>query len=75
MNLKSLQLQEVRLLTYDVVSADMWFSAVAERSLYVRNSVEIGPVICGAGCHTQSDNYTNLSQSLLEFAMSCEGNI
>lgn len=72
MSLKSLYLPETRLFTFVVGNADMWYSAVAERSLYIRNEPEIGPMLRGASDCVTTDNEINLCETLLEFGMSCE---
>lgn len=65
--------REIQLFKYVIASADMWYNAIDERTIYLRNDPELGPVIrgevcgCGPGCHA------NLSQVLLEYAVSCKG--
>ena len=73
MLLKDLQIRECRLFTYVIGSADVWFSAVNERTLYLRNDPTLGPVIRGEICDFSPECHVGLGQVLLEYALSCEG--
>ena len=60
------------LLTYTIASGNMRYIALSEREIYLRDDPQRGLIVqgeipeCGAGC------YANLSQMLLEIAMTCE---
>ena len=60
------------LLSYVIASSNMRYIEINERDIYLRDDPQLGPVLrgeipeCGADCHT------NLSQMLLEQAMSCD---
>jgi hypothetical protein len=64
---------ESPLFSYIVASADMRFTEVSQREIYLRQDAQMGLIVrgeisgCGEGCHA------NLSQIFLEYAMSCEG--
>ena len=64
---------EKPLLAFFIASADMTYSEIAEREVYLLGDPELGYALrgeivgCGEGC------YTDLNQILLEFALSCEG--
>jgi hypothetical protein len=64
---------EKPLLAFFIASADMTYSEIAEREVYLLGDPELGYAIrgeivgCGEGC------YTDLNQILLEYALSCEG--
>ncbi len=73
MLLKNLRIRESRLFTYVIGSADLWFNAVNERTLYLRNDPDIGPVVRGEICDFGPDCHADLSQVLLEYALSCQG--
>jgi hypothetical protein len=66
-------IRETQLFTYVVASGDMRYIPISERTIYLRNDPDLGPVVrgeigdCGPVC------YANLSQILLEYTMSCEG--
>jgi hypothetical protein len=61
------------LITYVVASGDMRYIEINQRNLFLRRDPNLGPILrgelpgCGAGC------YADLSQVLLEYAMTCEG--
>ncbi len=73
MLLKNLHVRESRLFTYTIASSDKWFSAVNERTLYLRNDPDFGPVMRGEICELGPDCHADLGQVLLEYALSCEG--
>lgn len=73
MILKNLRVRESSLFTYVIGSADVWFSGVNERTLYLRNDPDLGPVVRGEICDLGPDCHANLGQVLLEYALSCEG--
>ena len=60
------------LLSYVIASSNMRYIEINERDIYLRDDPQLGPVLrgeipeCGADCHA------NLSQMLLEQAMSCD---
>ncbi len=70
---ETLEIQDAPVYTYALASADMRYIEVEHREVYLRNDPELGLVFrgeipgCGAGC------FVDLSQILLEYAMSCEG--
>jgi len=61
------------LLAFFIASADMTYSEIAEREVYLLGDPQQGYALrgeiagCGEGC------YTDLNQVFLEFALSCEG--
>ena len=61
------------LYTYEIASGDMRYIEINERNLYLRRDPSLGLILrgelpgCGAGC------YADLSQVMLEYAMTCEG--
>lgn len=73
MLLRNLQVRESRLFSYTIASADLWYSAINERTLYLRNDPEIGPVLRGEICDLDPDCHADLSQVLLEYGLSCQG--
>lgn len=64
---------DVRLFTYTIASGDMRFIPVNERIVFLRHDPQVGPIIRGeiAGCGPEC--HANLSQVLLEYALSCAG--
>jgi hypothetical protein len=66
-------IRETHLFTYVIASADLWYNPIDERTVYLRNDPDFGPIIrgeiggCGPDCHA------NLSLILLEYALSCKG--
>ena len=66
-------IRETQLFTYVIASGDMRYIPISERTIYLRNDPDLGPVVrgeigdCGPVC------YANLSQNLIEYTMSCEG--
>ena len=73
MLLKTLRIRETNLFTYTIASAEMRYIPIGERTIYLRNDSAIGPVLRGEICEHGPDCHANLSQILLEYAMSCEG--
>jgi hypothetical protein len=73
MALQPLRVRESCLFSYMIGSADLWFSAVNERTLYLRNEADGRPVLRGEICDLGPGCYADLSQVLLEYALSCEG--
>lgn len=61
------------LYTYVIASGDMRYIEINQRNLFLRHDPNLGMILrgelpgCGAGC------YADLSQVLLEYAMTCEG--
>ena len=61
------------LYTYVIASGDMRYIEINQRNLFLRQDPNLGWILrgelpgCGAGC------YADLSQVLLEYAMTCEG--
>ena len=61
------------LYTYVIASGDMRYIEINQRNLFLRHDPNLGLILrgelpgCGAGC------YADLSQVLLEYAMTCEG--
>jgi len=72
MLLKNFRIRESRLFTYAIASGDMRYIAINERTVYLRNDPVIGPVLRGEICELGPDCHANLSQVLLEYALSCE---
>lgn len=72
MFLQDLRIREARLFTYVIASADLWYNAVNERTLYLRNDPVQGPVLRGEICEIGPDCHADLGQVLLEYALSCE---
>ena len=68
-----MELQEAPLLSYTLASADMRYIETGQRDIYLRDDPVAGPVYrgeipgCGPGC------FVDLSEILLEYAMTCEG--
>lgn len=65
--------REAHLFTYVIASIEMRFDAVGERAIYLRNDPDVGPVVRGEICGCGPSCHANLSQVLLEYALSCEG--
>ena len=61
------------LYTYVIASGDMRYIEINQRNLFLRRDPNLGLILrgelpgCGSGC------YADLSQVLLEYAMTCEG--
>lgn len=68
-----LEIRDVTVITYALASADMRYIEVGEREIYLRYDPQIGLVFRGeiSGCGQACD--VDLSEILLEYAMSCEG--
>ncbi|MDX1613211.1 MAG: hypothetical protein R3300_02810 [Candidatus Promineifilaceae bacterium] len=66
------EIQEKRLLSYVVASSDMRYIEINARVIYLRHDPLVGPIVqgCVPECGPVSD--VNLSEMLLEYAMSCE---
>ena len=70
---KTLEIQDAPVYSYVIASADMRYIEIGEREVYLRHDPEAGLVFrgeisgCGPGC------FIDLSEILLEYAMSCEG--
>ena len=64
---------DVPLYTYVIASGDMRYIEINQRNLFLRHDPNVGLILrgefpgCGAGC------FADLSQVLLEYAMTCEG--
>jgi hypothetical protein len=69
----SQQHTDIPLYTYTIASGDMRYIEINQRNLFLRHDPNLGLILrgelpgCGAGC------YADLSQVLLEYAMTCEG--
>jgi hypothetical protein len=63
--------REAQLFTYAIASSELRYSAVHERTIFLRNDPD--PVVRGEICECGPSCHANLSQVLLEYAMSCEG--
>lgn len=67
------KISEEPLLSFFIASADMTYSEIAERDIYLLSDADAGYALrgeiagCGEGC------YADLNQVFLEFALSCEG--
>jgi hypothetical protein len=70
---ETLEIQDAPVFSFALASADMRYIEIGEREIYLRNDPEAGLVFrgeifgCGPGC------IVDLSEILLEYAMSCEG--
>ncbi len=73
MILNTLSVRETSLFTYLIASADMHFNAVNERTIFLRNDPERGPILRGEICDLGPGCHADLSHVLLEYALSCEG--
>jgi hypothetical protein len=73
MHRKDIRVRESSLFTYEIASGDMRFITLNERTLFLRNDPDNGPVMRGEICDLGPDCYADLSQVLLEYAVSCEG--
>jgi len=64
---------ETPIYTYVIASGDMRYIEINQRNIFLRQDPNLGLILrgelpgCGAGC------YADLSQVLLEYAMTCEG--
>jgi hypothetical protein len=65
------RVREAQLFTYAIASSELRYSAVHERTIFLRSDPD--PIVRGEICECGSDCYANLSQVLLEYAISCEG--
>jgi len=70
---ETLDIQDVPVFSYALASADMRYIEIGEREIYLHNDPKAGLVFRGEipGCGPEC--YVNLSEILLEYAMSCEG--
>ena len=70
---ETLETQDAPVFTYALASADLRYIEIGEREIYLRREPEGSLIFRGeiAGCGP--DCYINLSEILLEYAMSCEG--
>lgn len=70
---ETLEIQDLPVFSYVLASADMRYIEIGEREIHLRNDPKAGLVFrgeisdCGSGC------FVDLSEILLEYAMSCEG--
>ena len=70
---ETLEIQDAPVFSFALASADMRYIEIGERDIYLRNDPKAGLVFrgeisgCGPGC------FVDLSEILLEYAMSCEG--
>ncbi len=65
--------REAHLFTYAIASAEMRYNAIGERAVYLRSDPVSGPVVRGELVGCGPGEYADLSQVLLEYALSCEG--
>lgn len=73
MLLNTAPIRETRLFSYTIASAEMRYIPIGERTIYLRNDATRGPILRGEIGEHGVDSHANLSQILLEYAMSCEG--
>lgn len=64
--------QEEPLLSYVIASSNMRYIEINEREIFLRRDPQLGLIIQGQVPHCGPDCNVNLSQILLEYAMSCE---
>jgi hypothetical protein len=71
--IETLEIQDAPVYSFALASADMRYIEIGEREIFLRNDPKAGLVFrgeisgCGPGC------FVDLSEILLEYAMSCEG--
>lgn len=70
---KAMKAQTTPIFSYPIASADMRYIEIGTREIYLYTDPEAGLVFRGeiTGCGT--DCYEDLSEVLLEYALSCEG--
>ena len=69
----TIETQDAPVFAYALASADLRYIEIGERDIYLRQEQGKGRIFRGeiAGCGPEC--YINLSEILLEYAMSCEG--
>lgn len=70
---KTLENLDVAVYSYRLASADMRYAEIAEREIYLRIDPQAGLVFQGEISGSSPGSFIDLSQILLEYAMSCEG--
>ena len=66
-------IQDAPVFSYRIASADMRYIEIGVREIYLRNDPEVGLVFRGEISGCGADCFENLSEILLEYALSCEG--
>jgi hypothetical protein len=66
-------IQDTPVLSYVIASADMRYIEIGKREVYLRNDPNAGLVFQGEIPGCRPDCFVDLSEILLEYAMSCEG--
>ncbi len=69
----TLDTQEGAVFSYALASADLRYIEIGEREIYLRSDPDKGLVFRGEIPGCGPDCYVDLSEILLEYAMSCEG--
>jgi hypothetical protein len=70
---ESLEKQDAPVFSYALASGDLRYIEIGEREIFLRRVPGKGLVFRGEIAGHGSDSYINLSEILLEYAMSCEG--
>jgi len=70
---ETLETQDAPVFTYALASADLRYIEIGEREIYLRQEPEGSLIFRGEIADCGPDCYINLSEILLEYAMSCEG--
>ena len=70
---ETLETQDAPVFTYALASADLRYIEIGEREIYLRREPEGSLIFRGEIAGRGPDCYINLSEILLEYAMSCEG--
>jgi hypothetical protein len=65
--------KDIPVLSYVIASADMRYIEIGKREVYLRNDPKADLVFQGEISGCGPDSFVNLSEILLEYAMSCEG--
>ena len=66
-------IQDTPVLSYVIASADMRYIEIGKREVYLRNDPKADLVFQGEIPGCGPDSFVDLSEILLEYAMSCEG--
>jgi hypothetical protein len=66
-------IQDAPVLSYVIASADMRYIEIGKREVFLRNDPKDGLVFQGEIPGCRPDCFVDLSEILLEYAMSCEG--
>ena len=70
---ETLEIQDEPVFSYIIASADMRYIEIGEREIYLRHDPKAGLVFRGEISGCGSSCFIDLSEILLEYAMSCEG--